>query len=249
MENPKKWVMDYLSYNDKELDRDSLREIRELPEYKQLMDLGVLDTTTPIIQRNGNIRLEHPQIMGEWTEKWTGKRKPGTVTVYREGPIRVQISDVPNAMRGSDVPREKVQSIDDWSEKLNWVREYMVKKLLRDRFEIGSRVEQDRMASGELGISMGRIAAKYPENFLEWIDEVSEEAKETILKSLQVADQKNMKEIAKWVDQNPVKAVFSLKKLMGTEFLKELIPNLNPSIAKDFEENIDIVGSLDKLGF
>jgi len=213
------------------------------------MDLGAIDTTTPVIQRNGNIRLEHPQIMGDFTERWTGIEKPCTLTIYRQGPIRVQTAEVPNLMRGSDVPRQEVKSIDDWAEKLNWSREYMVKKLLRDRFEIGSRIEQDRMAAGELGISMGRIAAKYPEKFLEWIEEISEEAKSAILGSLESADPKAMQRIAEWINSNPSKAAISLKKMHGTDFLKKLIPALDPNIAKDFEENIEVVGSLDKLGF
>lgn len=101
-----------------------IEKIRGLDSYKDLISkYGWIDTTTDRVAKSGNVTLENPLLSGIKYQ------------VYNNGYIRINTGERWTALvspiqdRGRDFA-EPIKSLNDYDIKFNWLKKYLVKKIM-----------------------------------------------------------------------------------------------------------------------
>lgn len=222
------------------------KEITKLPEYREIIALGCMDTTPPLLQERLNFRFEN-NIFGQYQESgWLAKTgdpyKPGTLTVYQNGYVRSQFSRTP-----TPIPNLKTTGLltkDAWQRKLVGVRKYILRKILRDGLgvEAGAKVAADHDSMAD---SIKDILTKWPNAYVNWI--INEPGTTQAL-LMDVGGEATEDFWVKAINDNPRKFILTLKDSYKGEAMERIVNKLDPSIRSKFKKDLDLLGDLSTLG-
>ena len=211
----------------------SLDDILNLPEFKELEKLGFYSTTTPAIWKNGNIRFTHPFLKF--------RDVLDTITIYQGGPVRLTIDSRPALV--TSAPGFTLNTKEDWAKKITWVNSYLKRKILKDKFGISSKKEQETLSSldnEDFLMKLFEIEGEKFDNFLQEILD-SPQAKEGILGSKGL--------IQKMIEQDPEKTARIFKEFYREKEIEDAVRDLPQKTQDEFKFALGILGDLSQLGF
>jgi hypothetical protein len=211
----------------------SLDDILNLPEFKELEKIGFYSTTTPAIWKNGNIRFTHPFLKF--------RDVLDTITIYQGGPVRLTIDSRPALV--TSAPGFTLNTKEDWTKKITWVNSYLKRKILKDKFGISSKKEQETLSSldnEDFLMKLFEIEGEKFDNFLQEILD-SSQAKEGILGSKGL--------IQKMIEQDPEKTARIFKEFYREKEIEDAVRDLPQKTQDEFKFALWILGDLSQLGF
>jgi hypothetical protein len=211
----------------------NLEDVLNLPEFKEIEKLGFYSTTTPAIWKNGNIRFTHPFLKF--------RDVLDTVTIYQGGPVRLTSSSRPALVTAA--PGFTLNTKEDWAKKITWVNSYLKRKILKDKFGITSKKEQESLASlnsEDFLMKLFEIGGEKFDNFLQEILD-SPQAKVGILESKDL--------IKKMITQDPEKTARTFKEFYQRKEIEDAVKDLPQKTQDEFKFALGILGDLNQLGF
>ena len=211
----------------------SLDDILNLPEFKELEKIGFYSTTTPAIWKNGNIRFTHPFLKF--------RDVLDTITIYQGGPVRLTIDSRPALV--TSAPGFTLNTKEDWAKKITWVNSYLKRKILKDKFGISSKKEQETLSfldNEDFLMKLFEIGGEKFDNFLQEILD-SPQAKEGILGSKGL--------IQKMIEQDPEKTARIFKEFYREKEIEDAVRDLPQKTQDEFKFALGILGDLSQLGF
>lgn len=218
----------------------NLEDILNLPEFKDLNKIGFYSTTTPSIWKNGNFRFTHPFL--SYTPDFSGKDGSlDTITIYQGGPVRLTTSSRPALV--TSAPGFTLNTKEDWAKKISWVNSYLKRKILKDKFGITSKKEQESLASLDSEDFLMKLFEIGGEKFNNFLQEIldSPQAKVGILESKDL--------IKKMITQDPEKTARTFKEFYQRKEIKDVIDGLPQKTQDEFKFALGILGDLNQLGF
>lgn len=218
----------------------NLDDILNLPEFKELEKLGFYSTTTPAIWKNGNFRFTHPFLRYE-NNMVSGDLGHNTVTIYQGGPVRLTTSFRPALV--SSAPGFSLNTKEDWKKKIAWVDSFLKRKILKDKFDVISKEEQESLSSlnsEDFLMKLFEIGGDKFNNFLQEILD-SPQSKKGILTS------KNI--IKKMIEEDPEKTARIFKEFYKEKEIEDVVRGLPQKTQDEFKFALGILGDLNQLGF
>ena len=210
-----------------------LKDVLNLPEFKELEKLGFYSTTTPAIWKNGNVRFTHPFLRS--------RDDLDTITIYQGGPVRLTINSRPALVTAA--PGFNLNTKEDWKKKIVWVNSYLKRKILKDKFGITSKIEQENLSSLD------------NENFLKKLFEIEGDKFESFLQEIQNSPQsiggifKAKDLIKKMIEEDPEKTARIFKEFYREKEIEEAVRELPQKTQDEFKFALGILGDLSQLGF
>jgi hypothetical protein len=223
----------------------TLDQIKSTDAYKRLLQIGAIDDTSDRVWSNGNLRIKHPMFY------YTGYKQPpsglpvektvlsDTMTIYAKGPIRITSAGRPFIINSA--PGFQITNLDGWERKIDWVTKYLMKRLTKDEFDVGSTKKQEVLADLPIGEYFESLLDIDDERFIDWLLSQSDEFRTLILDS-----GLNFKG---YIEKDPAKAAVRLKKIYKHPSVKKAIDSLDQEATKDFADNITLTGNLGEIGF
>jgi len=207
--------------------------------FSELEKIGAKNVTTDRIWKNGNFKLFHPVLTKSWKSR-SGQQieVEDYVTIYSNGPIRGTSSGRPFVM--GSAPGNPITNMEEFMEKLKWVLTYLKKKIGKDVFDITTKTPLEVLADTDTKGFFSMLCRREPAKFLEWLDKQEKMVAQEALKSIDLKD---------FIEEDPVKAASILKKYYNIPEIKEVLNKLDPSVRKDFEQDLNLLGGLYTLGF
>ena len=208
-----------------------------LPVFKDIQGIGGNDQTSERIWGNGNLRIIHPVLLNT---NWVGNDTQDYITIYSGGPIRITSDGRPAIMTGA--PGDIIGDIQGWNDKIDYVLRYLLRKIAKEYFKITSTNELKKLSSGTVGDFFNSIIKDYSgEEFFEWFSQQNDKVQNFVLNSgIELKD---------YIEKDPAKAAIQMKKVYRNPSLKKLLSGLDPETAKEFNQNLELVGNLGDLGF
>ena len=215
-------------------------EVRKTPEYKALLELGLIDTSSKLIVNNSNFRFSG-DILGvnnvyDWSSRNYSEHE-NTITIYGNGYVRTdrgRPAQVPSLNTGDLV------TLKDWRDKLEGVRLFVLRNcILKDHLGVASRVAQVELTKGgNAEFVMAMLKRVGPEFFgflgnrlPDLIQYISPDA------------------LAKEILANPGAATEFLKEFSKLDTVRKAIDLLPVSITGGFEEELGVKSDLKNIGF
>jgi hypothetical protein len=210
-----------------------LNDVLNLPEFKELEKLGFYSTTTPAIWKNGNVRFTHPFLRF--------RDVLDTITIYQGGPVRLTINSRPALVTAA--PGFNLNTKEDWKKKISWANSYLKRKILKDKFGITSKTEQENLSSLDNEDFLMKLFEIEEEKFDNFLQEIldSPQAKEGILGSKGL--------IQKMIEQEPEKTARIFKEFYKEKEIEEAVRELPQKTQDEFKFALGILGDLSQLGF
>lgn len=207
--------------------------------FAELEKIGAKNATTDRIWNNGNFKLLHP-VLSKSYKSWSGEQVDvdDYITIYSNGPIRGTSSGRPFVM--GSAPGSPIKNMKEFMEKLKWVLSYLKKKIGKDVFDITTKVPLEELAKTDTKGFFSMLFRREPAKFLEWLDKQEQTVAKEALKSINLKD---------FIEEDPVKAASILKKYYDVPEIREVFKNLDPSVRNDFEQDLNLLGGLNTLGF
>jgi hypothetical protein len=228
---------DYIKKTKSSGDKIDKAAITNLPVFKEIEGIGGNDQTSERIWGNGNLKIIHPILLNS---NWRGEDKQDYITIYSGGPIRITSDGRPAVMTGA--PGDIIVNLQGWNDKLGYVLRYLLRKIAKEYFKITSTNELKKLSSGTVGDFFNSIIKDYSgEEFFQWLSRQNDKVQNFVLNS--GIDLKN------YIEKDPAKAAIQMKKVYSNPSLKKLLSGLDPETAKDFNQNLGLVGNLGDLGF
>jgi len=219
-----------------------LKDILNLPEYKELQKLGFYSTTTPQIWKNGNFRITHP-ILDYGAGFTVGEEGRDVITIYSNGPVRLTSNGRPAMI--TSAPGFNLNTKEDWSKKLEWVNGFVKRKILKDAFDIRDKASQEKLAKADFSndrflVDLADIKEKEFKEFLEKMkaDEKSIDgivSNKTLIKSLAM--------------DNPEATARFFKDYAKRKEIQEVANELPQKTQEEFKYALEILWDLSSLGF
>ena len=215
-------------------------QILKSPAFQELQALGVSNTTTPRIWKNGNLQITHPSLAYDTYDYGTRSRIQGndSITIYRGGPIRITNSGRPAIIQSA--PGFLISNLKDWETKLDFVGKYLKKRILKNDFGITTKVAQEMISSEPSGRFWTIVLDRDPNAFFNWIQEQSQDYAETIMNNIDLDD---------YISSDPARAAITLKKFYKNPKVQKAIQALSPKDSEEFKDQITLTGNLGELGF
>ena len=228
---------DYIKKTKSSGDKIDKAAITNLPVFKEIEGIGGNDQTSERIWGNGNLKIIHPILLNS---NWRGEDKQDYITIYSGGPIRITSDGRPAVMTGA--PGDIIVNLQGWNDKLGYVLRYLLRKIAKEYFKITSTNELKKLSSGTVGDFFNSIIKDYSgEEFFQWLSRQNDKVQNFVLNSgIDLKD---------YIEKDPAKAAIQMKKVYSNPSLKKLLSGLDPETAKDFNQNLDLVGNLGDLGF
>lgn len=218
-----------------------LKDILDLPEYKNIEKLGFYSTTTPQIWKNGNFRITHPML--DYKESFISAGGRDTITIYTNGPVRITNGGRPAMI--TSAPGFTLNSKADWAKKLDWVNDFIKKKILRDFFDVKDKVSQEKLLklypSNEDFLS--DLVVTKEKEFEEFLEKINSDKKS--LENI-ISNKKLIKDLA-MVDPEGTANLFSA--YSKRKELQEVADELPQKTQEEFKYALGILGDLSSLGF
>ena len=214
--------------------------ITKLDEYKDLLALGCVDTTSDLMKERSNLRFTNPSF-GKWGRR-NSKPQPGTVTVYANGYVRTQYNETPTIVKSFGYPPKELKTIQEWEYKLNDVRKYVMKKILKEEFSMTKNVK-DITDKDTLGKSLVEFL-NYPNLFTKWFLEQTDTTQGLLLSVPGIEER-----VVELIEENPTKLLTIFKKSYKEPAVRKIIGMIKPSMRKKFIKDLELVGNLGELGF
>lgn len=210
-----------------------LNDVLNLPEFKELEKLGFYSTTTPAIWKNGNVRFTHPFLRS--------RDVLDTITIYQSGPVRLTINSRPAIVTAA--PGFNLNTKEDWKKKIAWVNSYLKRKILKDKFGITSKIEQENLSSLDSENFLRKLFKIEEDKFNNFLHEIldSPQSKKGILGS------KNL--IKKMIEEDPEKTARIFREFYREKEIEEAIRELPQKTQDEFKFALGILGDLSQLGF
>jgi hypothetical protein len=211
--------------------------VTNLPVFKEIEGIGGNDQTSERIWGNGNLKIIHPILLHT---NWRGENLQDYITVYSGGPIRITSDGRPAIMTGA--PGDIIANLQGWNDKLDYVLRYLLRKIAKEYFKITSTNELKKLSSGTVGDFFNSIIKDYSgEEFFQWLSRQNDKVQNFVLNSgIDLKD---------YIEKDPAKAAIQMKKVYSNPALKKLLSGLDPETAKEFNQNLGLVGNLGDLGF
>ena len=211
--------------------------VTNLPVFKEIEGIGGNDQTSERIWGNGNLKIIHPILLHT---NWRGENLQDYITVYSGGPIRITSDGRPAIMTGA--PGDIIANLQGWNDKLDYVLRYLLRKIAKEYFKITSTNELKKLSSGTVGDFFNSIIKDYSgEEFFQWLSRQNDKVQNFVLNSgIDLKD---------YIEKDPAKAAIQMKKVYSNPSLKKLLSGLDPETAKEFNQNLGLVGNLGDLGF
>ena len=211
--------------------------VTNLPVFKEIEGIGGNDQTSERIWGNGNLKIIHPILLHT---NWRGENLQDYITVYSGGPIRITSDGRPAIMTGA--PGDIIANLQGWNDKLDYVLRYLLRKIAKEYFKITSTNELKKLSSGTVGDFFNSIIKDYSgEEFFQWLSRQNDKVQNFVLNSgIDLKD---------YIEKDPAKAAIQMKKVYSNPSLKKLLSRLDPETAKEFNQNLGLVGNLGDLGF
>ena len=228
---------DYIKKTKSSGDKIDKAAITNLPVFKEIEGIGGNDQTSERIWGNGNLKIIHPILLNS---NWRGEDKQDYITIYSGGPIRITSDGRPAVMTGA--PGDIIVNLQGWNDKLGYVLRYLLRKIAKEYFKITSTNELKKLSSGTVGDFFNSIIKDYSgEEFFQWLSRQNDKVQNFVLNSgIDLKD---------YIEKDPAKAAIQMKKIYSNPSLKKLLSGLDPETAKDFNQNLGLVGNLGDLGF
>jgi hypothetical protein len=228
---------DYIKKTKSSGDKIDKAAITNLPVFKEIEGIGGNDQTSERIWGNGNLKIIHPILLNT---NWRGEDKQDYITIYSGGPIRITSDGRPAVMTGA--PGDIIVNLQGWNDKLGYVLRYLLRKIAKEYFKITSTNELKKLSSGTVGDFFNSIIKDYSgEEFFQWLSKQNDKVQNFVLNSgIDLKD---------YIEKDPAKAAIQMKKVYSNPSLKKLLSGLDPETAKDFNQNLGLVGNLGDLGF
>jgi len=228
---------DYIKKTKSSGDKIDKAAITNLPVFKEIEGIGGNDQTSERIWGNGNLKIIHPILLNS---NWRGEDKQDYITIYSGGPIRITSDGRPAVMTGA--PGDIIVNLQGWNDKLGYVLRYLLRKIAKEYFKITSTNELKKLSSGTVGDFFNSIIKDYSgEEFFQWLSRQNDKVQNFVLNSgIDLKD---------YIEKDPAKAAIQMKKVYSNPSLKKLLSGLDPETAKDFNQNLGLVGNLGDLGF
>ena len=218
-----------------------VEEIKRLPEYKALLELGLTDTSSNLIHANCNFRFEGVILTNKPISSWyvpVETDASTSYTIYQNGYVRTNRGGIPSpipSLRTSDVA-----TVADWRVKLDQTRQYILRnELLKGRFGINARREQEKLTQGTNADFVNACIASGIPGFVEEIESVAPD----LIKYI------SPESLADKIKQNPGSATELLKRIGKVDIVKKAIELLPDSIRSGFEDQLDLKSDLNDIGF
>ena len=146
----------------------------------------------------------------------------------------------PAVMTGA--PGDIIVNLQGWNSKLDYVLRYLLRRIAKEYFKITSTNELKKLSSGTVGDFFNSIIKDYSsEGFFEWFSQQNDKVQDFVLNSgIELKD---------YIEKDPAKAAIQMKKVYRNPSLKKLLSGLDPETAKEFSQNLELVGNLGDLGF
>jgi hypothetical protein len=211
--------------------------VTNLPVFKEIEGIGGNDQTSERIWGNGNLKIIHPILLNT---NWRGESLQDYITVYSGGPIRITSDGRPAIMTGA--PGDIIANLQGWNDKLDYVLRYLLRKIAKEYFKITSTNELKKLSSGTVADFFNSIIKDYSgEEFFQWLSRQNDKVQDFVLNSgIDLKD---------YIEKDPAKAAIQMKKVYSNPSLKKLLSGLDPETAKEFNQNLGLVGNLGDLGF
>lgn len=208
-----------------------------LPVFKEIEGIGGNDQTSERIWGNGNLKIIHPVLLNT---NWRGNDTQDYITIYSGGPIRITSDGRPAIMTGA--PGDIIGDLQGWKDKLGYVLRYLLRKIAKEYFKITSTNELNKLSSGTVGDFFNSIIKDYSgEEFFEWFSQQNDKVQNFVINSgIELKD---------YIEKDPAKAAIQMKNVYRNPSLKKLLSGLEPETAKEFSQNLELVGNLGDLGF
>ena len=218
-----------------------VEEIKRLPEYKALLELGLTDTSSNLIHANCNFRFEGVILTPKTVISWANpvKREVATsYTIYQNGYVRTNRGGRPAPI--PSLRTRDVATVADWRVKLDQTRQYILRnELLKERLGINTRREQENLTQGTNADFVNACIAAGIPGFMEEIESVAPDLIKYTSPEL----------LADKIKQNPGAATELLKRIGKVDIVKKAIELLPDSIRSGFEDHLDIKSDLNDIGF
>ena len=112
--------------------------IQTLKGYQNILGLGVDDTTSAIIAKNGNVRFSNPEILGTWSPWGSSEKYPSTFTAYGKGVLRSQTSGTPAVIKRYDQNLfSGNRNLDEEALLFLWRR--LITVILKNKFDLSQK--------------------------------------------------------------------------------------------------------------
>ena len=211
--------------------------VTNLPVFKEIEGIGGNDQTSERIWGNGNLKIIHPILLNT---NWRGESLQDYITVYSGGPIRITSDGRPAIMTGA--PGDIIANLQGWNDKLDYVLRYLLRKIAKEYFKITSTNELKKLSSGTVADFFNSIIKDYSgEEFFQWLSKQNDKVQDFVLNTgIDLKD---------YIEKDPAKAAIQMKKVYSNPNLKKLLSGLDPETAKEFNQNLGLVGNLGDLGF
>jgi len=139
-------------------------------------------------------------------------------------------------------PGDIIANLQGWNDKLDYVLRYLLRKIAKEYFKITSTNELKKLSSGTEADFFNYIIKDYSgEEFFQWLSKQNDKVQDFVLNTgIDLKD---------YIEKDPAKAAIQMKKVYSNPNLKKLLSGLDPETAKEFNQNLGLVGNLGDLGF
>lgn len=217
-----------------------VEEVRKTPEYKALLELGLIDTSSKLIVKNSNFRFSGPLLGISNVYDYSSrnyKEHENTLSVYSNGYVRIDRripAQVPSLQTGDLV------TVKDWRDKLEGVRLYVLRNcIIKDHLGVSSRKEQIELTQGDNSEFVQAAMYKLNVGFFKLMNEFMPE----------LVKYATPESLAKKIMENPGEATRVLKGNSGIDTVRKAIELLPDSIRSGFVEELGVRTDLSDIGF
>jgi hypothetical protein len=238
-----------------------LSRVRELPEYRELIALGFVDATGPIQEKKSSaLVLEHPNFNPRFVNGpkdddhpyGTNVKRMGCLILYANGFMRYHMdwgalgSPKPNPVPGwKKDERGENKTLDDWKEMLVYARQYFFNWILNNDLGVSSPKQRREMSMHDtLADTFAYILDHFPATFTALFNSLPEVARDTII---DIEDGRVLQEVVDRINKEPEKYAVALKKQANEDWIKKVVPKLNPAIRDKFVDDLNLTGDLHDL--
>jgi hypothetical protein len=209
--------------------------IEALPAFQEILALGYVNTTTPLIYKRGGIRFEHP-ILGVFNNVWNKTSGIDHYQIYNYGTIRKTTNGAPAIIKEGT---RELETILDYSDKLEELLQIMKKTIAKKYFGISKLVDLDRISKlpfEDYLLELSRIDALKFESI--FINSTS---------GTKINFEKLVGVFNKMMEETPEKAMVILQDVWNKPEFRDLKKRIN--VPEKYEDDMDMLGDMKELGF